>query len=147
MKCLKKCGLRVKLQNYNPAITKFSRIWVDIYDKNIVSQVAKTKIHEDLKEETGDYLEFLQNQNENILQYEDEGEPDFKGTYHRGLSGWYVVTEIEIEYETREKNLKMYLTLNRIEYKPCFKSDYILAKKSVKKYKDENLMEDILINI
>lgn len=144
MKCLKKCGLHVKLQNYNPAITKFSRIWVDIYDKNIVSQVVKTEIHD---KETGEYLEFLQNQNENILQYDDEGESDFKGEYHRGLSGWYVVTEIEIEYDAKEKNLKMNLTLNRIEYKPAFKSDYILAKKSVKKYKDENLIDDILINI
>ena len=32
MKNLKKCGLSVRLQNYNPAITKYSRIWIDIYD-------------------------------------------------------------------------------------------------------------------
>jgi hypothetical protein len=34
MKNLKKCGLSVRLQNYNPAITRYSRIWVDIYDNN-----------------------------------------------------------------------------------------------------------------
>ena len=26
LRCMKKCGLQVKMQNYNPAITKFSRI-------------------------------------------------------------------------------------------------------------------------
>ena len=39
MRCMKKCGLHVRLQNYNPSITKFSRIWVDIFDKNPTSQM------------------------------------------------------------------------------------------------------------
>ncbi len=39
IRCLKKCGLHVRLQNYNPSITKFSRIWVDIFDKNPTSQM------------------------------------------------------------------------------------------------------------
>ena len=38
----------------------------------------------------------------------------------------------------------MDLVLNRIEYRPCFKSEYSLAKKAVDKYKEENLIEDIL---
>lgn len=148
MKCLKKCGLKVRLQNYNPAITKFSRIWVDIYDKNIASQLEKTDINKNIdKRITGDYLTYVTEQNENILNYEGEGVHDHRGKYNRGLSGWYVVTEIDIEYSPKDVNLKMNLTLNRIEYKPAFKSDYERAKKSVKKYKDENKMTDILINI
>ena len=38
----------------------------------------------------------------------------------------------------------MNLTLNRIEYKPCFKNEYDLAKQAVDKYKEENNIEDIL---
>ena len=148
MKCLKKCGLQVRLQNYNPAITKFSRIWVDIYDKNTASQLEKTDINKNIdKRITGDYLTYVTAQNENIIQYDGEGEHDHRGKYNRGLSGWYVVTEIDIEYSPKDVNLKMNLTLNRIEYRPAFKSDYERAKKSVKKYKDENRMKDILINI
>ena len=45
MKNLKKCGLSVRLQNYNPSITRFSRIWVDLYDmnKNSLNQIPKDK--------------------------------------------------------------------------------------------------------
>ena len=141
MKCMKKCGLRVKLQNYNPAITKFSRIWVDIYDKNKFSDLAKKEVNES---DNGDYLAYKNSVNENILQFDDEAEKDTYGTFNRSLSGWYVVTEIEIVYDFDDKNLKMNLVLNRIEYKPCFVDEYKTAKKAIDKYKEENLITNIL---
>ena len=141
MKCMKKCGLKVKLQNYNPSITKFSRIWVDIYDKNLFSQVAKETVYENDK---GDYRKYKEEKNDNILQFKGEAEKDIYGEFNRGLSGWYVVTEIEIESDQDNTNLHMYLTLNRIEYKPCFKDEYKRAQKAINKYKEENNIENIL---
>ena len=70
-----------------------------------------------------------------------------RGEFNRALSGWYVVTEIEIDYNPRDNNLNMNLLLNRIEYQPNFKSDYLLAKKAVDIYKNENTIENILSNI
>ena len=154
MRCMKKCGLKVKLQNYNPAITKFSRIWVDIYDQNMYSNetIRPSEINE---YDTGDMLDFKVNKNDDILYFEDEGiietinPRQWKGwpdiIYNRALSGWYVVTEMEINYDPEDNNLKMNLTLNRIEYKPCFKHEYTRAQKAIEKYKNENNLEDILI--
>lgn len=156
MKCLKRCGLKLKLQNYNPAITKFSRIWVDIFDDHPVSNQELTK--ETIQSnDTGRYLEYKESKNLNVLQFPDEGVvEDIDGVvsspnlywpeqvYNRGLSGWYVVTEIEIEYDYNDNNLKMNLLLNRIEYKPSFKSDYDLAREAIKIYKEDNLIDDIL---
>lgn len=141
MKCMRKCGLKVKLQNYNPAITKFSRIWVDIYDKNIVSPVGKSTINDADK---GEYLEYKSRMNNNILQFDGEAEKDLHGTFNRSLSGWYVVTEMSIDYDPKDNNMNMNLTLNRIEYKPSFKSEYTIAKKAIDKYKEDNLIENIL---
>ena len=141
MKCLKKCGLKVKLQNYNPAITKFSRIWVDIYDKNLASPLVKEDIN---KNDSVEYIKYKQEGNENILQFDDEVKPDKYGKFNRGLSGWYVITEIVIEYNPKDNNLNMNLILNRIEYKPCFKNEYYTAKKAVDKYKEENIIDNIL---
>lgn len=154
MKCMKKCGLKVKLQNYNPSITKFSRIWVDIYDDNMYSQKEISPV-DVYKSDEGDILNYKEKKNDNILQFEDEGVieainprewkswPDF--IYNRSLSGWYVVTEMEIDYDANDNNLKMNLTLNRIEYKPCFKDEYTMAKKAIDKYKNENIIENILV--
>jgi signal peptidase I len=157
MKCLKKCGLRVKLQNYNPAVTKFSRVWVDIYDKNLMSNtaIAPSDIRENEKGTA--YNKYKLIKNENILKFNDEGVIDDiedkdrknknwpRGEYNRSLSGWYVVTSIEIEYNPKENNLNMILILNRIEYQPCFKDEYEIAKKAIDKYKDENLIENLLV--
>ncbi len=147
MKCLKKCGLKVRLQNYNPAITKFSRIWVDIYEKNRFSSLKESTIYDSDKkfESNQDYLLYKQNKNEDILSFPGEASKDKYGTYNRGLSGWYVVTEMEIYYDAQDNNLKMNLTLNRIEYKPCFKEEYVSAKKAIDKYKEENVITDILL--
>jgi hypothetical protein len=155
MKCLKKCGLKVKLENYNPAVTKFSRVWVDIYDKNMMSNTEITKA-EIRSNDRGLANEYKTKKNSNILKFEDEGVLDFiddderknknwpRGEYNRALSGWYVVTEIEIEYDPNDNNLKMNLTLNRIEYKPIFKNEYTVDKKATDKYREENVIEDII---
>ena len=105
--------------------------------------------------DTGDMLDFKVNKNDDILYFEDEGiietinPRQWKGwpdiIYNRALSGWYVVTEMEINYDPEDNNLKMNLTLNRIEYKPCFKHEYTRAQKAIEKYKNENNLEDILI--
>lgn len=141
MKCLKKCGLKVKLQNYNPSVTKFSRIWVDIYDKNIISNVVQSEVQSN---DEGTYKKVKELRNDNILQFADEADKDKWGQYNRALSGWYVVTEISIDYDPDENNLNMNLLLNRIEYKPCFKHEYTRAKKAIDKYKEENTIEKIL---
>jgi len=163
MKCLKKCGLKVKMQNYDPAITKFSRIWVDIYDEHPISsyQVSKDERAEEFIKKNSqsdyatEYREYIDRKNDNIINFEGEGVLDIindgigpsnywpKEKYNRSLSGWYVVTEIELEYDHNDNNIRMNLTLNRIEYQPIFKSDYELAKKAVEIYKEHNLVEDI----
>ena len=158
MRCLKKCGLKVVLQNYNPAITKFSRIWVDIYDKNMNSntQISKTEPQEN---DVGEYKEYKTWKNNNILKYDDEGVIDAienkerknknwpRGEFNRALSGWYVVTEIKINYNPTDNNLKMELILNRIEYQPCFRNDYSVAKKAIDKYKNDNKIENLVTDM
>jgi hypothetical protein len=42
------------------------------------------------------------------------------------------------------KKLQTQLILNRIEYKPTFKSEYELARKSIEKYRTENLSANIM---
>lgn len=158
MRCLKKCGLKVVLQNYNPSITRFSRIWVDIYDKNMNSntQISKTELQ---KNDVGEYKEYKTWKNNNILKYDDEGVIDAienkdkknknwpRGEFNRALSGWYVVTEIKINYNPTDNNLKMELILNRIEYQPCFKNDYSVAKKAIDKYKNDNKIENLVTDM
>ena len=161
MKCMKKCGLNLTLQNYNPAITKFSRIWVDIYDMNPTSNTTISTEKDYPKTTTNNvYTQYKNEINKNIIYFKEEGV--FKevekltnnnsvnyprGVYNRSLSGWYVVTEMKISYNNYEKNLKTHLILNRIEHKPTYKSEYDLAKKAIDKYKEENLIECIYNNI
>lgn len=151
MNMMKKSGLHVTLQNYNPAITKFSRIWVDIYDKNIDSKLKEKKIYKSDKGNGDDsslsYEKYKKEYNDNLLTFEGEDDPelelkdkDYYGTYNRGLSGWYVVTSMEIRYDPDDNNLNMELVLNRIEKKPMFKSEYTMAVEGVKKYKNENIL-------
>lgn len=163
MKCMKKCGLSVTLQNYNPSITKFSRIWVDIYDMNPQSNMSIKKDN-DIKEATApknvmdEYRKYL---NDNIISFKGEGDLDIvvkqgekpnsqnspRGYYNRSLSGWYVVTELKITYDNYNKNLKTHVLLNRIEHKPLYQSEFELAQKAIDKYKEENLVECIFNNI
>jgi hypothetical protein len=154
MKNLKKCGLSVRLQNYNPAITRYSRIWLDIYDmnRNSSEEIRRKSGVDDMPESKR--KDYLKAKNDNILIFaEDEGiEKDDKyQVYNRSLSGWYVVTDMKISYNTVKdfkgtsyKKLQTQLILNRIEYKPTFKSEYELARKSIEKYRTENSSSNIM---
>jgi hypothetical protein len=152
MKSLKKCGLSVRLQNYNPAITRFSRIWVDIYDThdNSKVQIRKNDTVNDMPDSTA--KDYLKNKNENIIIYKEDTQNDNDyQVYNRSLSGWYVVTDMKISYNTVKdfkgnsyKKLQSQLTLNRVEYKPSFHSEYNIAKKAIEKYRGDNLAENIM---
>ena len=152
MRNLKKCGLSVRLQNYNPAITRYSRIWVDIYDmhRNSSTQIRKNDMVDEMSESKA--KEYFKNKNDNIIVYENDIVDDNENqTYNRSLSGWYVVTELKISYNTvkdfkgnMSKKLQTHLILNRVEYKPTFHSEYEMAKKAIEKYKDDNIAENIM---
>jgi hypothetical protein len=152
MKNLKKCGLSIRLQNYNPSITRYSRIWLDIYDMNMNSleEIRKdTKVDE---MEASKLKDYLKDRNDNIIVFEEDVEKDGKyQIYNRSLSGWYVVTDMKISYNTVKdfkgsatKKLQTQLILNRIEYKPSFKSEYELARKAINKYRTENVSANIM---
>ena len=155
MNNLKKCGLSVRLENYNPSITRYSRIWIDIYDKH---ENSKTNIRKNLrvdKMQDSDVKKYIKEKNDNIIIYKEEQEKDNEyQVYNRSLSGWYVVTDMKIMYNTTKdfrgssentyKKLQMQLVLNRIDYKPSFRSEYEMAKKTVEKYKSDNIAENIM---
>ena len=157
MRCMKKCGLNVTLQNYNPAITKFSRIWVDLYDMNMSStlDLKPKKLDINNEEDKTLYDKYVEQLNENIIYYKEEGLFETSGTtenyprgnYNRSLSGWYVVTEMKLTFDNFTKNLKTHLVLNRIEHRPLYKNEYNLAKNAIDKYKQENKPECIFVNI
>ena len=152
MKNLRKCGLSVRLQNYNPAITRYSRIWVDIYDmnRNSLTEIRKNDIVDSMPESKS--KEFLKAKNDNIISFKEEIEKDDEyRAYNRSLSGWYVVTDMKISYNTVKdfkgvtyKKLQTQLILNRIEYKPSFQSEYEMARKAIEKYKNDNISENIM---
>ena len=152
MKNFKKCGLSVRLQNYNPAITRYSRIWLDIYDMqdNSSTQIRKNDMIDSMPESKA--KDYLKDKNDNIILFPDEIQNDTEyQTYSRSLSGWYVVTDMKISYNTVKdftgvtyKKLQTQLILNRIEYKPTFYSEYEMARKAIEKYKSDNLSENIM---
>lgn len=152
MKNLKKCGLSVRLQNYNPAITRYSRIWLDIYDMqdNSSAQLRKNPMVDDMP--LSKARDYLKDKNDNIILFKEDLEKDTEyQVYNRSLSGWYVVTDMKISYNTVKdftgvtyKKLQTQLILNRIEYKPTFYSEYEMARKAIEKYKSDNLSENIM---
>jgi uncharacterized protein (UPF0147 family) len=152
MKNLKKCGLSVRLQNYNPSITKFSRIWVDIYDMHRNSNTQIQKNNDIDKMQDSKVKEYLKSKNDNIISFKEDMEGNTENqTYNRSLSGWYIVTEMKIVYNTvkdfkgnTSKKLQTQLILNRIEYKPTYYSEYEIARNAIEKYKNDNLAENIM---
>lgn len=152
MKNFRKCGLSVRLQNYNPSITKYSRIWVDIYDMNRNSLTQMKKDPNVEKLEPSKVKDYLKEKNENIISFNEEMEGNNENqSYNRSLSGWYVVTDMKISYNTVKdfkgttyKKLQTQLTLNRIEYKPAFVSEYEMARDAIEKYKCDNLSDNIM---
>jgi hypothetical protein len=158
MKYLKKCGLSVRLQNYNPSITRYSRIWVDIYDMNqsSLTQITKNEtIDRTIEElpENSKGREYLESVRDNLIFFDEEHKNDNEyKVYNRSLSGWYVVTDMKISYNTVKdfkgktyKKLQTQLILNRIEYKPTFKNEYNMSKEGVKKYSKDNSAEKLMI--
>ena len=152
MKNLKKCGLSVKLQNYNPSITKYSRIWVDIYDmnRNSLTQIRKDPSVDRM--EPSKVKDFLREKNDDIIAFKEDIDKDTENqSYNRSLSGWYVVTDMKISYNTVKdfkgttyKKLQTQLILNRIEYKPTFYSEYNTAKAAIEKYRCDNTSDNIM---
>ena len=152
MKNLKKCGLSVRLQSYNPSITRYSRIWVDIYDthESSKSQIQKNPEVEEMSESK--VKEYLKKKSDNVISYKEDTQNDNENrVYNRTLSGWYVITDMKISYNTVRdfkggtyKKLQTHLTLNRIDYKPSFYSEYEMAKKAIEKYKSDNISENIM---
>lgn len=152
MKSFKKCGLSVRLQNYNPAITRYSRIWIDIYDMhdNSSTQLRQNSMVDEMPDSTA--KDYLKNKNENIITFKQDTDNDTENqVYNRSLSGWYVVTDMKISYNTVKdfkgvmyKKLQTQLILNRVEYKPTYHSEYEMAKKSIEKYKYDNLSSNIM---
>ena len=155
MKNLKKCGLSIRLQNYNPAITRYSRIWVDIYDmnRNSLTQIRQNPIVDTMPDSKA--KEYLKDKNDNIIIFKDDIANDTEyQSYNRSLSGWYVVTDMKISYNTVKdftgstyKKLQTQLILNRIEYKPTFYSEYEMAKKAIEKYKSDNISDNIMCGV
>ena len=152
MNSLKKCGLSIRLQNYNPSITRYSRIWVDIYDmnKNSLTQIRKKNDVDEMQDSK--IKDYYKNKNENIISFKEETEKDTEHqAYNRSLSGWYVVTDMKIIYNSVKdfrgktyRKLQTQLTLNRIDYKPSFQSEYDMAKKAIEKYKNDNSPANIM---
>jgi hypothetical protein len=151
MKNLKKCGLSIRLQNYNPSITKYSRIWVDLYDmnRNSMTQIRKDPSIENMKGDS-DINKYLKAKNDNIIAFDEETLKDTENqVYNRSLSGWYVITEMKISYNTvkdfkggRYKKLQTRLILNRIDYRPSFRSEYEIAKNAIAKYRHDPSVVD-----
>jgi hypothetical protein len=152
MKSFKKCGLSVRLENYNPSITRYSRIWVDIFDMNDNSstQIRKNSMVDNMQESI--VKDYLKTKNDNIISFiEDTDNDNIHQAYNRSLSGWYVVTDMKISYNTVKdfkgvtyKKLQTQLILNRIEYKPTFKDEYEMARKAIEKYKLDNISDNIM---
>jgi hypothetical protein len=152
MKSFKKCGLSVRLENYNPSITRYSRIWVDIFDMNDNSstQIRKNSMVDNMQESI--VKDYLKTKNDNIISFiEDTDNDNIHQAYNRSLSGWYVVTDMKISYNTVKdfkgvtyKKLQTQLILNRIEYKPTFKDEYEMARKAIEKYKLDNVSDNIM---
>ena len=112
--------------------------------------IIKNDIVDDMEESNA--KKYLKKKNDNVITFKEDIESDtIYQTYNRSLSGWYVVTDMKISYNTvkdsngnSHKKLQTQLVLNRIEYKPTFYSEYEIARKAVEKYKMDNLSENIM---
>lgn len=152
MKNLKKCGLSIRLQNYNPSITRYSRIWVDIYDmnRNSMVEIRQNDMVDNMPNSA--IKDHIKEKNDNIIVFQEDKYMDNNyQVYNRSLSGWYVITDMKISYNTVKdftgvtyKKLQTQLILNRIEYKPTFNSEYEMAKKAIEKYKKDSISKNIV---
>jgi uncharacterized protein (UPF0297 family) len=119
-------------------------------NRNSVTQIRKDSSVERM--EPSEIKDYLKEKNDNIISFDEEMEGDtINQTYNRSLSGWYVVTDMKISYNTvkdfrgkTSKKLQTQLILNRIEYKPTFHSEYKMARNAIEKYRCDNLSENIM---
>jgi hypothetical protein len=123
-------------------------------NENSSSQIRKNPMVEHLSNsDSNEGVNYLKNKNNNIISFkEDEAKDNEYQTYNRALSGWYVITDMKISYNTVKdfkgvtyKKLQTQLTLNRIEYKPSFKSEYEIARNAIEKYKQDNITGNIVM--
>lgn len=110
----KSFGLKVRLSSYNPAITLYSKLYVDLYDTNsaLVSTIKSTD-----KDDNDDKTVRLTDIDEGLESSTDKN----MQVYNESLSGWYVVTGIKLLYNSNNGIMKEELILNRREMKPSVK--------------------------
>jgi hypothetical protein len=119
-------------------------------NRNSMTQLQKDSNIESMPDSKA--KEYLDNKNKNIITFKEDTKKNTEyQIYNRSLSGWYVVTDMKISYNTVKdfkgntyKKLQTQLTLNRIDYKPSFHSEYDMAKKAIEKYKNDNLSDNIM---
>jgi len=125
-----KFGLEVTLQAFNPAITRCSRIWVDIYEKN---ELATERMRPKTDEEDPQGLDA-------DVPPTLDPDADKSGIWkdsmilNESLSGFYVVMGMKIFFDPNEKILKEKLILNRREMKPSNKHQ-IMTNEEIKNQK------------
>ena len=108
-----KVGLNVVLENFNPAITRYSRLWVEIYDKNLTS-IEDNNVCVDSTVET----------NTNPPKVMNETEGPRGATINESLTGWYVVKGFKLVYNIDTGSIEEHLDLMRREAKPAITTDY-----------------------
>jgi hypothetical protein len=119
-------------------------------NRNSMEEIRKKSNVDDMPD--SNMKNYFKDKNDNILAFKEDIDKDGEyQIYNRSLSGWYVVTDMKISYNTVKnfkgktyKKLQTQLILNRIEYKPTFKSDYDIAKKAIEKYRTENISANIM---
>jgi hypothetical protein len=117
---------------------------------NSSSQIRKNPMNYNIPESLVKY--YFEEKNDNIISFREDTDNDNRHqAYNRSLSGWYVVTDMKISYNTVKdfkgvtyKKLQTQLILNRIEYKPTFKDEYEMARKAIEKYKLDNISDNIM---
>lgn len=120
---LEKCGINMIVPCFNPIITRYSRIWVDVYEKNNWSKEGlkarqeneiihkdNASVPENEKESGGDSTPI----DTESVKLTDEEIRD--GLLNKSLSGWYIVKGIAYKYEKyTDDSIQTYLELRRIE--------------------------------
>lgn len=111
MNMCKGFGIKVTLQAYNPYITMYSGVRVNIYDYNTgIATMKKAGDNEDLSPSMGEG------------DGRESGMDINMSVYNESLSGMYVVTGIRLIYNKQSGIMKEELTLNRREMKPPTRS-------------------------
>lgn len=114
-----KFGLEVILDGYYPAITRYSRIWVDIYEKNTMQiAINTTKASGKITDINYDSAPQINAESNKIDDY-------FKNLLSRNesLSGWYVIKGVKIFLDISLGIIRHKLYLYRREMKPAKKEE------------------------